>query len=56
MLATHPLPTDYSALLTRLRELIRASRVKAALAVNSELVLLYWRIGNDILDQQTQQG
>ena len=56
MLPTHALPTDYPALLTRLRELIRASRVKAALAVNSELVLLYWRIGNDILDQQTQQG
>ena len=48
--------TDYPALLTRLRELIRASRVKAALAVNAELVLLYWRMGLDILEQESQQG
>lgn len=51
----NPVP-DYPALLARLRALIRTSRVRAALAVNSELVLLYWRIGNDILAQQTQQG
>jgi len=30
--------------------------VRAALAVNRELVLLYWRIGQDILERQRQSG
>jgi hypothetical protein len=30
--------------------------VKAALAVNAELVLLYWRIGRDILARQEHEG
>jgi hypothetical protein len=30
--------------------------VKAALAVNSELVLLYWRLGRDILARQKKEG
>ena len=47
---------NYPALLTRLRGLICTARVRAALAVNAELVMLYWRIGRDILDQQHQQG
>ena len=50
------LPPDYPAFLTQLRERIRRAQVRAALAVNSELVLLYWQIGRDILDQQEQQG
>jgi hypothetical protein len=28
----------------------------AALAVNRELVLLYWQIGRDILERQAKQG
>ncbi|MGO8670226.1 MAG: PDDEXK nuclease domain-containing protein [Capsulimonadaceae bacterium] len=35
---------------------IRTARVRAALAVNKELVLLYWGIGCDILQRQQQQG
>jgi len=37
------------AFLTELKERIRTARIKAALCVNRELVLLYWSIGRDIL-------
>jgi predicted nuclease of restriction endonuclease-like (RecB) superfamily len=30
--------------------------LRAALAVNSELVMLYWSIGRDILTRQTAEG
>jgi predicted nuclease of restriction endonuclease-like (RecB) superfamily len=43
-------------LLTDLKIQIRAARTKAALAVNHELILLYWSIGRQILEQQTRQG
>ena len=32
------------------------ARLKAALAVNSELILLYWQIGHDILRRQRDEG
>ncbi|TAG25956.1 MAG: DUF1016 domain-containing protein [Burkholderiales bacterium] len=47
---------NYSQWLTELKALIRSSRVKASLAVNRELVLLYWRIGSEIIARQAQQG
>lgn len=50
------LSNDYAALLAELKERIAAARLKAALAVNSELILLYWQIGRDILRRQRDQG
>jgi predicted nuclease of restriction endonuclease-like (RecB) superfamily len=47
---------DYVQLLDTLKERIRSSRLKAALAVNEELILLYWSIGRDILDRQNSAG
>nr|GFC50499.1 hypothetical protein [Tanacetum cinerariifolium] len=44
------------AFLTTLKTQIRATQVRAALAVNAELVQLYWRIGHSILDQEQQRG
>jgi len=35
---------------------VRAARVRAALSVNRELVLLYWDIGRDILARQAEVG
>lgn len=46
----------YDAFLEELKQRIRNAQVKAALAVNRELVLLYWQIGRDILFRQQQQG
>lgn len=47
---------DYETFLTDLKVRIRSAQVRAALAVNRELVLLYWQIGRDILARQRQQG
>ena len=47
---------DYETFLTDLKVRIRSAQVRAALAVNRELVLLYWQIGRDILARQEQQG
>jgi len=47
---------DYAGFLEDLKDRIRSAQTRAALAVNSELVLLYWSIGRDILTRQDQQG
>ena len=46
----------YAVLLGDLKERIRSARLRAALAVNQELVLLYWSIGRDILARQVDEG
>ncbi|MCL6582685.1 MAG: PDDEXK nuclease domain-containing protein [bacterium] len=50
------LPNGYAELLESLKERIRQAQVHAALSVNRELVLLYWRIGKEILQRQEQEG
>ena len=49
-------PAGYGAWLAELKARIRATRLRAAIAVNVELVALYWQIGRDILDRQSEQG
>ena len=51
-----PLPPGYADWLTELKSRIHNAQQRAALAVNRELVLLYWQIGRDILARQAQQG
>ncbi|MCP4196972.1 MAG: DUF1016 domain-containing protein [Proteobacteria bacterium] len=46
----------YPELLEELKGRIRVARVKAALAVNAELVRLYWSLGTDIIRKQEEQG
>lgn len=48
--------TNYQTWLVQLKSQIQSAQQRAALAVNAELVALYWRIGNDILQRQQQQG
>jgi len=50
------IPGDYPKFLNDLRERIHKAQVKAALSVNSEMVMLYWSIGRDILNRQKKQG
>ena len=50
------IPEGYSALLADLKERIREARLRSSLAVNRELILLYWSIGRDILSRQEQAG
>jgi len=47
---------SYQDLLTRLKNQIRTAQVRAAAAVNRELVLLYWWIGREILVRQREEG
>lgn len=49
-------PFGYGPFLEGLKERIRNARVKAALAVNRELVLLYWDIGRRIMQRQESEG
>jgi len=49
------LPDGYPQLLARLKREIGAARTRAALAVNEELIKLYWSIGNEILERQKQE-
>lgn len=51
-----PVPIGYDTFLQDLKARIGAAQVRAALAVNRELVLLYWQIGHDILARQQDQG
>jgi predicted nuclease of restriction endonuclease-like (RecB) superfamily len=50
------LPPGYRAFLDDLKVRIRAAQIRAVLAVNSHLVLLYWRLGRDILVRQRHEG
>lgn len=43
---------DYRQWLTELKENIRKSQIKAAIAVNSELIHLYWNLGEQIAEKQ----
>ena len=47
---------DYEEYLRGLKARIRAAQANANRAINTELILLYWSIGCDILIRQSQQG
>lgn len=49
-------PDGYTGGLRDLKTRIHSAQQRAALAVNRELVLLYWQIGRDILARQARQG
>jgi predicted nuclease of restriction endonuclease-like (RecB) superfamily len=49
------LPNTYAAFLQELKQRIRELQLRASVSVNRELVLLYWRIGRDILLRQERE-
>ena len=51
-----PLPPDYALWLAELKVRIHTAQQQATLAVNRELVMLYWQIGRDILARQGREG
>jgi predicted nuclease of restriction endonuclease-like (RecB) superfamily len=53
---TLSLPENYDDFLRTLKERIRSAQVRAALAVNQEMIFLYWQIGNEILARHHQAG
>jgi hypothetical protein len=54
--STSSLPEGYSRWLDDLMARIRNARLQATLAVNSELIGLYWQIGHAILSRQMEYG
>ena len=53
---TTPALKGYGPFLAELKERIRNARLRAAIAVNHELVHLYWQIGRGILIRQGEHG
>ena len=51
-----PPPAGYGDWLIDLKTRIHSAQQRAALAVNRDLVVLYWQIGRDILTRQAEQG
>jgi predicted nuclease of restriction endonuclease-like (RecB) superfamily len=49
-------PEGYDGFLEDLKQRIRTAQVRAVLAVNRELILLYWQIGREILERQDRAG
>lgn len=50
------LPPDYAALLTDIRQRVRQAQTRAVMAVNAEMIRLYWEIGALIAERQQQEG
>jgi len=50
------LPVGYAGLLELVKSEVQTARVQAARVVNSELVVLYWRIGTLIRQRRAEQG
>jgi hypothetical protein len=56
-LRSNPVRTaDYRALLGDIKSRIRTAQIKASLAVNRELIQLYWDIGRLIVQRQQTEG
>ncbi|MFA7561884.1 MAG: PDDEXK nuclease domain-containing protein [Methanoculleus sp.] len=49
-------PDDFAALLVDVKERILSARTRAVLAVNAELVRLYWEVGRIIHERQRSEG
>jgi predicted nuclease of restriction endonuclease-like (RecB) superfamily len=50
------LPDGYADFLAGLKTRVRDAQIRAQRVVNTQLIELYWNLGNEILDQQGQAG
>lgn len=55
-MANELIPSDYQAFLQTVKTQVQQAQLRALMAVNRELILLYWRIGRAILHQQRERG
>ncbi len=51
-----PIAGEYASFLADLKDRVKHARLRAALSVNRELILLYWQIGRDVADRQKNEG
>lgn len=47
---------SYQALLSEIKEKVKTSQIKAVLAVNQELISLYWEVGTSVHRKQQEEG
>ncbi len=47
---------DYKALLAEVKSKVRSAQLKAVMAANSQMLLLYWQMGHYILQNQQVEG
>jgi hypothetical protein len=50
------MPEGYAAFVSELKERITRERIKAVLSANSAMALMYWDIGQAILERQQREG
>jgi predicted nuclease of restriction endonuclease-like (RecB) superfamily len=50
------LPDGYGEFLSSIKKRVQTERLKAVLSANAAQILMYWDIGNDILDKQQNAG
>lgn len=50
------IPSDYPDFIGRIKDKIATQRLKSILNANTEMIVLYWHIGNAILKKQTIAG
>ncbi len=50
------MPENYQTFIEKIKSDIKQERIKAHLSANSSMILMYWNIGNSILDQQNSEG
>jgi predicted nuclease of restriction endonuclease-like (RecB) superfamily len=50
------LPSEYHAFLATIKARIQQAQLKAVVAVNTELIGLYWQIGQEIWQRQQKEG
>lgn len=47
---------DYASLLVEIKQQVKQSQLKAVISANSQMLYMYWYIGNNILQMQLEQG
>ena len=50
------MPENYGELLSGIRDIVKSERIKALMSANSAMVMMYWKIGHSILQQQQMEG
>lgn len=50
------MPAGYAAFFAEVAARVRAAQLKAAAAVNRELIALYWHLGREIVERQRREG
>ncbi len=50
------MPENYQLFISQLKEQIKSERFKSVLSANRDMILMYWNIGNLILEQQKNKG